>query len=95
MRTRQTFFRCVELILFILGLSVSSWLLVTFSIVLSVWRGNWIFALSFALAADLLFGVPVGILHAFILPFTFVTLAAILLRAALLTRMRRGTPNVL
>jgi hypothetical protein len=86
----SVFFIGIELIFFILGFLISFWPFTLLGIGLAVWRGNWILALMFALAADLLYGVPVGLLHIVGFPFTVAALIGIVTRAALSSQMRRS-----
>jgi hypothetical protein len=80
--------RLSAIILFVIGFYVPWWPLMFFAPFLAVYFGYWILALVLAVCTDLLFGVPVGMLHAFIFPCTIAILACIVVRSLLIRHLR-------
>ena len=74
---------------------LSHWLILFLGICVALVFGNYVTALMLAIAADLLFGPPIGLLHAVPLPFTFFTLIVLVLRVVFLPFIRTRAPTTL
>ncbi len=78
----------VAIVLALLGLLLPFWGFVVVGIAVAVVRGDAVLALLCAGVADLLYGVPVGMFHALVIPFTGCTLLALGIRYLVTRDMR-------
>ncbi len=80
--------RLGAIILFIIGFCISWWPLMFFAPFVAMYFGSWLLAVVLACLADLLFGVPVGMLHWLVYPCTVLVLLCIAARTVLIRHLR-------
>ena len=69
------------------------WPLALLGVVVAALFGGWALPVLLALLLDLLWGVPVGALHALYVPCTLLALFLLMCKAILLNRLRAGAPE--
>lgn len=93
--TMRALYILLALALFFAGFLWSLWPLTALGIALGVAVGSWAEATTFALAADLLWGAPLGGMHAIAFPTTLIVLLCLAARALLMRFVRRRVPRTL
>jgi hypothetical protein len=87
MHNSKWLIRLAAVILFVIGF-FTWWPLMFFAPFLAVYFGYWLLALVLASLVDLMFGVPVGMLHWLVFPCVILILLCIAVRNTLIRHLR-------
>lgn len=80
--------RICAVVLFIAGLLVSWWPLMALAPLVAVVYGYWALGLTLAVCTDLIFGMPTGMLHTLVFPFTIGAIFCIAVRSLVVRHLR-------
>ena len=77
------------------GFLFGFWPLALVGVVLAVALGHWVSALLFGLLLDVAYGVPVGFFHFVYFPITLFAVVSVIVRSALMGRIRTTQTDTL
>jgi hypothetical protein len=90
MRTSEWLIMALSVALLASGIMLQAWLALCAAALLLAVSGRWFVALVLACALDVLFGPPVGSLHALHFPFVLCVLVIVLVQAYAIRHIRQA-----